>query len=179
MAEIVESKLIHGAYTVQLKAYPDNRGKFMEIFRKEWFPMRSWNALQNNRSDSRQNVVRGLHYHLNQVDYWYVPFGTVRAAMFDMRRSSPTFKAVQTVDLGQDNEIGLFIPSGVAHGFAALTDATLMYIVDQYYDPNDEFGVLWNDPDVNIQWGTENPTVSKRDAQNPRFGDIAFKDLPE
>lgn len=178
MAHISESSVIQGVYIVQLKAFSDERGRFMETFRKEWFPMRDWGAVQNNRSDSQANVVRGLHYHFNQVDYWYVPFGTVRAALFDMRRSSPTFKAVQTVEMGTANEVGLYIPSGVAHGFAALTDATLMYVVDQYYNPADEYGVLWNDPALGIDWGVTAPILSDRDAANPRLDDIPAEDWP-
>lgn len=179
MPEIIESSVIRDVLIVKLMGYEDPRGRFMETFRKEWFPMRTWGQIQSNRSDSRANVVRGLHYHRNQVDYWYVPFGKVRAGLFDMRRNSPTFKAVQTVDMGDEDEIGLFIPIGVAHGFAALTDATLFYIVDQHYDSSDEFGVLWNDPMINMPWGITDAIVSKRDAENSTLAELAEDQLPE
>ncbi len=179
MPVIQESDLIQDVQIVQLKSYADERGRFLETFRKEWFPQRSWDNIQTNRSDSQANVLRGLHYHHRQVDYWYVPFGTLRAALFDMRPNSPTYKAVQTIEMGETNEIGLFIPIGVAHGFVSLTPATLMYLVDNYYDSTDEYGVLWNDPAVNMPWGVTNPILSGRDAENPLLADIPAADLPK
>lgn len=179
MPVIRESDLIQDVQIVELKSYADNRGRFLETFRKEWFPQRSWDIMQSNRSDSHANVLRGLHYHHRQVDYWYVPFGTVRAALFDMRPHSPTYQTVQTIEMGETNEIGLFIPIGVAHGFVSLTPATLMYIVDNYYDSTDEYGVLWNDPAVNMPWGVVDPIISDRDAQNPLLADISAENLPK
>ena len=81
--------------------------------------------------------------------------------------------------MGEDKDLGLFIPIGVAHGFVTLTDATLTYIVDNYYDSTDEFGVIWNDPALNIDWGIETPILSDRDTKNPRFQDIPSTDLPK
>ncbi len=130
MTEIVPSTQIAGVKFAVLKPFADERGRFMETFRKEWFPERTWEIVQTNRSDSRAGVLRGLHYHFRQVDYWYVPAGRVRAGLADLRRSSPTFGRAELVDLGDDNQMGLFIPPGVAHGFLALTDATLTYLVD-------------------------------------------------
>jgi len=71
------------------------------------------------------------------------------------------------------------VPIGVAHGFLALTDATLTYLVDNYYDGADEFGLAWNDPALNLPWGVEAPLLSSRDAQNPLLKDIPATDLPE
>ena len=179
MTQIHESEIIAGVYLVQLKAFEDQRGRFIETFRKAWFPQRTWDILQTNRSDSKANVLRGLHYHHNQVDYWYVPHGLIRAALFDMRPTSPTYGKVQTIEMGDEHQIGLFIPIGVAHGFVALTDATLTYLVDNYYDSTDEFGVLWNDPTVNMPWGVDAPILSDRDANNPRLRDIPTAHLPK
>jgi dTDP-4-dehydrorhamnose 3,5-epimerase len=78
-----------------------------------------------------------------------------------------------------DDQLGLFIPIGVAHGFLALTDATLTYVVDNYYDGRDEFGVAWNDPDLGLDWGTSTPTISPRDQANPRLRDIPAAALPK
>ncbi|MCI0713262.1 MAG: dTDP-4-dehydrorhamnose 3,5-epimerase [Chloroflexi bacterium] len=177
MPDIQESNKIQGVQIVKLHGFEDNRGRFMETFRKEWFPQRTWENLQTNRSDSKANVLRGLHYHFHQVDYWYVPFGNIRAALLDIRPLSPTYLATQTIDL--DNETGLFIPVGIAHGFVALTDVTMMYVVDNYYDSTDEYGVRWNDAAINMPWGVENPMVSDRDASNPLFADIPPEHLPE
>ena len=176
MPDIQESSQIRDVQIVRLRGFEDSRGRFMETFRKEWFPERTWENLQANRSDSRANVLRGLHYHFHQVDYWYVPFGSLRAALLDLRPTSPTYLASQTIDM--DNELGLFIPVGIAHGFVALTDVTLMYVVDNYYDSTDEYGVRWNDPAINMPWGVENPILSDRDANNPLLADISQEHLP-
>ena len=90
MNHIQESKIIKGVFTANLRVFEDNRGRFLETFRKEWFPQRSWKIIQTNRSDSEAGVLRGLHYHAKQVDYWYVPSGAIRAGLCDLRFSSPT-----------------------------------------------------------------------------------------
>lgn len=172
MAEIVKSSRIIGVKFAHLKAFADERGRFMETFRKEWFPERSWEIIQTNRSDSKAGVLRGLHFHNLQVDYWYCPAGRVRVALADVRPDSPTYKAIETVEIGDDNQMGVFIPVGVAHGFVALTDATLTYLVDNYYTGSDEFGVAWDDPDLGIDWGVEKPILSGRDQQNPRLAEL-------
>jgi dTDP-4-dehydrorhamnose 3,5-epimerase len=178
MPHIRESTLIKDVQIVELKPFVDERGRFIESFRKAWFPQRSWQIIQTNRSDSKAGVLRGLHYHFYQVDYWYVVVGKIRVGLFDMRPDSPTCGAVQTLDMGEDNPIGLFIPIGVAHGFLALTDATLTYVVDNYYDHQDEHGVAWNDPDIAIPWGVESPLISPRDAANPFWKDIPSQKIP-
>lgn len=179
MTDIIESRQISGVYVAHLRPFGDSRGRFLETFRKAWFPQRSWDIVQTNRSDSAAGVLRGLHYHHQQVDYWYVLQGTVRAGLVDLRPSSATYMATQTIELGGGRELGLFIPIGVAHGFAALTDATLTYIVDNYYDSGqDEFGIAWNDPDVGLDWGVRTPALSARDAANPLLRDIPAASLP-
>ena len=137
MAEIIESGVIAGVKFAKLKIWADDRGRFLETFRKEWFPSRSWETIQTNCSYSQANVLRGLHYHLRQVDYWFAPRGMIRVALVDLRRSSPTRGASQTLEIGEDNPMGVFIPIGIAHGFVALSDATLTYLVDNYYDKKD------------------------------------------
>lgn len=177
---IKESENIAGIQIATLREFPDERGVFSEIFRREWFPQVSWDKLQSNRSKSKANVVRGLHYHFKQVDYWYVPQGRIRAALLDLRPSSPTFKQTQTIEMGEENNIGLFIPVGVAHGFYAHTDCILTYYVNNYYDNSDEFGVKWDDPAFSIDWGnTEIPLISDRDAENPLMADIPADIMPE
>jgi dTDP-4-dehydrorhamnose 3,5-epimerase len=114
----------------------------------------------------------GLHYHLHQADDWYVPRGRARVVLHDLRQGSPTDGATLMLDIGEGNEVGVFIPPGVAHGFAALTDMTITYLVDQYYNPDDELGVAWDDPELRVDWGVVDPVVSKRDQTNPRRADI-------
>lgn len=173
------SERISGLYTVPIRAFADERGRFMETFRVEWFPQVSWERIQNNRSDSKAGVLRGLHFHHFQVDYWYVPSGIVRVGLADLRPSSPTYRATEVLEIGGENNVGVFIPTGVAHGFYALTDATLMYIVNQYYDGTDEHGVAWNDPDLGVAWGVESAILSGRDQQNPLLRDIPADKLPK
>ena len=172
---------INDVYTIPIQEFEDERGRFMETFRREWFPQVSWQRLQNNRSGSKAGVLRGLHYHFNQVDYWYVTKGIIRAAIVDLRRSSPTYMASATIEMGETNNIGLFIPSGVAHGFLAITDCTLIYTINNYYDGGrDEFGVAWNDPALSLDWQYDGtPNLSKRDQQNPFLKDIAEGNLPK
>ncbi|GIV79529.1 MAG: dTDP-4-dehydrorhamnose 3,5-epimerase [Litorilinea sp.] len=178
MVEIVESDQIAGVKFVRLRAYSDERGRFMETFRKEWFPERSWEIVQCNRSDSEAGVLRGLHYHHRQVDYWHVTQGQIRVGLADLRVGSPTFGAVETVEVDAARPMGIFIPSGVAHGFLTLSPATLTYVVDNYYDGQDEKGVAWNDPTLGIPWGVQEPLLSPRDRQNPLLADIPRQALP-
>lgn len=179
MSQIQESTFIKDVQLVTLTPYADERGRFMETFRKEWFPQRSWEIVQTNRSDSMAGVLRGLHYHFQQVDYWYVVNGRIRVGLCDLRPTSPTYRASQTIEMGAENQLGLFIPTGVAHGFVALTDATLIYLVDNYYDGADEYGVAWNDPEIGLAWGVESPLLSGRDAANPRLKEIPPSKLPQ
>jgi dTDP-4-dehydrorhamnose 3,5-epimerase len=178
MAEIVASTIIPGVKLARFKRLSDERGHFVETFRKEWFPERNWDIVQGNRSDSIPGVLRGLHYHHQQVDYWQVAAGSIRAGLADLRRGSPSFGAVQTFDLDAHSFTGLLIPVGVAHGFYAQTQATLLYLVDNYYTGQDEFGVAWDDPDLAIEWGVDTPLLSGRDRQNPRLRDIPESRLP-
>ena len=171
---------IRGVMTVALRAFGDGRGRFMETFRKEWFPQANWQRLQNNRSDSVAGALRGLHYHFRQVDYWYATRGVIRVGLVDLRRSSPTYLTAATIDIGEDNLLGIFIPEGVAHGFAALTDCTLMYIVNNYYDGGaDEYGIAWDDPQIDINWGVQDPCLSDRDRSNPLIADLPDDAQPQ
>ncbi|MCA9940544.1 MAG: dTDP-4-dehydrorhamnose 3,5-epimerase family protein [Anaerolineales bacterium] len=178
MPVFTESHLINGVILAQLQPFGDERGRFIETFRKSWFPQRRWEIVQTNRSDSAAGVLRGLHYHHRQVDYWYPLAGSLRVGLADLRPSSPTYMACQTIDIGADHTQGLFIPIGVAHGFLALTDVTLCYIVDNYYDGADEFGVRWDDPALNVAWGVSHPILSPRDACNPFLQNIPAAHLP-
>lgn len=176
MANFIQSEMIEGVMIVEPTVHSDERGYFVETYRREWFDL-GREMIQGNRGNRQAGAVVGLHYHLHQADYWYVPSGHVRAVLHDLRVGSPTDGATQVVDMGEidgaeNNHVGLFIPPGVAHGFASITDCTLTYLVDGYYNPADELGVLWNDPAVDADWGVENPILSQRDADNPRREDI-------
>ena len=120
----------------------------------------------------RPGALVGLHYHLHQADYWYVPFGNARVVLHDLREGGPTDGATLELDLTGDNHMGVFIPPGVAHGFAAITDMVITYLVDGYYNPADELGVLWNDPAIAADWGVTDPILSARDQSNPLRADL-------
>jgi dTDP-4-dehydrorhamnose 3,5-epimerase len=176
MAKITESDSIAGVWVVEPDLHGDDRGLFIETYRREWFPQ-GREMLQGNRGDRKQGSVVGLHYHLHQADYWYVPFGTARVVLHDLRTGSPTDGATLVLDLGRradgtHDHRGVFIPPGVAHGFAALTDMTITYLVDGYYNPNDELGVAWDDDEIAADWGVADPIVSARDQKNPKRRDI-------
>jgi dTDP-4-dehydrorhamnose 3,5-epimerase len=120
-----------------------------------------------------------LHYHHRQIDYWYVTNGLLRTGLVDIRRQSPTYLNTFVIEMGGENDVGLFIPSGVAHGFYAITDATLTYVIDNYFDGGaDEHGVAWNDPQFELDWGITDPLISHRDANNPILKEIAEGDMP-
>ena len=173
---ILESETIAGVYLVEPALHGDDRGVFVETYRREWFP-EGREMIQGNRADRQASCIVGLHYHLHQADYWYVPNGRARIVLHDLRDGSPTAGATLTFDLGQradgsHNHQGVFIAPGVAHGFGALTDVTLTYLVDGYYNPADELGVAWDDPEIGADWGITEPILSGRDQKNPRRADL-------
>jgi len=171
MANVVASDVIAGVYIVEPVVHGDARGFFVETYRRAWIPG-AREMIQANRGDRQAGAVVGLHYHLHQADYWYVPFGSCRVVLHDLRAGSSTDGATQTVDIGRradgtHDHRGIYIPPGVAHGFAALSDMTITYLVDGYYNPIDELGVAWDDPAIGADWGVTDPVLSGRDRQNP------------
>ena len=171
---------IAGVVATELQAFGDDRGRFSEMFRDEWFPERAWQQVQVNRSHSVAGTLRGLHYHHKQADYWHCLVGALRVGLYDLRRASPTNGVAQALELTGDRLAGLLIPPGVAHGFYAVTDLTLIYVVDSYYDGADELGVAWDDPALGLDWGLGEcqPIVSERDANNPLLADLDPASLP-
>jgi dTDP-4-dehydrorhamnose 3,5-epimerase len=170
-ATVTESDQIAGVWLVQPQIHGDPRGLFIETYRREWFP-HGREMLQGNRANRQQGAIVGLHYHLHQADYWYVPVGTARVVLHDLREGGPTDGATLSLDLSGENHAGVFIPPGVAHGFGALTDMVITYLVDGYYNPADELGVAWDDPAIAGDWGVTEPVLSERDRTNPRRADI-------
>lgn len=171
MPRLEESPVIAGVVVVTPDSHGDERGRFVETYRREWFPGGK-EMVQANRSDKQAGAVVGLRYHRRQADYWYVPRGRARVVLHDLRQGSPTEGATLTLEIGDHNEQGVYIPPGVAHGFAALTDLTITYLVDGYYNPADELGVAWDDPDIGAAWGVTDPVLSRRDQSNPRRAEI-------
>lgn len=176
MADVQPHPGIEGVFVVEPDVHGDERGLFVETYRRSWFPGQR-EMIQANRADRTAGAVVGLHYHLHQADYWYVPAGSARVVLHDLREGSPTDGATVSIDLGErpDGSFchdGIFIPPGVAHGFAALSDLTITYLVDGYYNPADELGVAWDDPAVGADWGVADPVLSERDRANPERAGI-------
>ncbi len=176
MATITESDIIDGVYVVDPVVHGDKRGFFVETYRRAWIPQ-GREMVQGNRGDRQAGCIVGLHYHLHQADYWYVPNGRARVVLHDLRTGSDTDGATLELDLGIGEDgvhphQSVYIPPGVAHGFASLTDMTITYLVDGYYNPTDELGVAWDDPEIGADWGVTDPILSDRDAANPRRAEI-------
>jgi dTDP-4-dehydrorhamnose 3,5-epimerase len=166
VADIVESERIAGVHVVTPSIHGDQRGLFIETYRREWFPG-GREMIQGNRANRQAGALVGLHYHLHQADYWYVPIGHARVVLHDLREGGPTDGATLELDLTGENHVGVYIPPGVAHGFAAITDMVITYLVDGYYNPADELGVAWDDPAIGADWGVTDPILSARDQANP------------
>jgi dTDP-4-dehydrorhamnose 3,5-epimerase len=177
MPSISQSELIADVWIVDPDGHGDGRGTFYETYRRSWFPL-GREMVQGNRSDKAAGAVVGLHYHLHQADYWLCPRGTARVVLHDLRQGSPTEGATEHLELSEANCRGVFVPPGVAHGFASLTDLTLTYLVDSYYNPDDELGVAWDDPVIAADWGVTDPTLSDRDQKNPTRDNIPANRLP-
>jgi len=171
MPTVTESERIAGVHVVEPTIHGDQRGLFIETYRREWFP-NGREMVQGNLANRQRGAVVGLHYHLHQADYWYVPVGTARVVLHDLREGGPTDGQTLELDLTGENHVGVLIPPGVAHGFAAVSDMVITYLVDGYYNPADELGVAWDDPAVGADWGVTEPLLSERDQANPRRADL-------
>src|SRR5215471_9185440 len=115
------SERIAGVHIVSFRAFADPRGYFFESYRRSWIPgVRD--MVQGNCSFSKAGVLRGLHYHLKQADFWMLPWGRVRVGLYDLRASSPTRGVGERLEIAGDHPLGLYIPKGVAHGYYAVED---------------------------------------------------------
>ncbi len=168
---LIDSQTIQGVVVVEPDPHGDERGRFVETYRRSWFPA-GREMIQANRSEKLSGALVGLHYHLHQADYWYLLRGKARVVLHDLRSGSPTDMSTQIVELDGEEDRGIFIPPGVAHGFAAVTDVLLWYLVDAYYNPADELGLAWDDPDVGADCGIDSPVLSVRDQSNPLRSEI-------
>jgi len=159
--------------SIEPKVYGDERGFFMEVFHSEQFVKAGINShfVQDNHSGSTQGILRGLHYQIKHVQGKLVRVvaGHVFDVAVDLRRSSPTFGQWIGQHLSAQNKLQMWIPEGFAHGFYVLSDwAEVVYKVTDYYAPQWECTLLWNDPDVGIDWplmSGEHPILSAKDAE--------------
>ena len=156
--------------------FGDDRGFFMESYNQKLFEELtglSVTFVQDNHSRSRQGVLRGLHYQIEnaQGKLVRVVSGAVFDVALDIRKSSPTFGKWVGVELSENNRRQLWLPPGFAHGFLTLTpSADFLYKTTDYYAPEHERSILWNDPDIGINWPLEHqPQLSDKDRSAPRL----------
>lgn len=179
---LYETCKIQGAILITPKIWGDSRGYFFESYRADEFEQNIGKIVfvQENQSLSTKNVVRGLHFQRGtaaQAKLLRIVEGTVRDVFVDLRLNSPTFGQWDSVTLNNTSNIELFLPRGLAHGFAVLSDyAVLQYRCDNYYSPKDEDGLAWDDPTLAIDWGVNRDVaiLSEKDKHRPLLAD-AYK----
>lgn len=170
--KVTETRL-PGVLLIEPDVHGDERGFFIETFAVERYRKRGGITLpfvQDNQSRSRRGVLRGLHAQRQHPQGKLVRAarGEVFDVVVDIDQSSSTFGVWVGVTLSDDNHHQLWIPPGYAHGFLVLSEtADFEYKCTDYYYPDDEIGVAWNDPDIGIDWPTKNPVVSARDSAWP------------
>lgn len=148
---------IEGVYIIEPRAFGDNRGYFMETYNQAAFKMAGleYNFVQDNQSKSKKGVLRGLHFQKNhpQAKLVRVLEGEVFDVAVDLRKNSSTYGRWVGVILSDTNKKQFLIPRGFAHGFLVLSEsATFAYKCDELYHPEDEGGIMYNDPLINIKW---------------------------
>ena len=164
-------------FIIEPKIFADSRGYFYESFSEKNFIEKVCNThfVQDNESKSSYGVLRGLHFQkppYAQSKLVRVIKGAVLDVAVDIRKSSPTFGKYVAVELTEENKKQLFIPRGFAHGFVVLQDDTIFqYKCDNYYAPQSEGGLMWNDSDLNIDWKipADKILLSEKDTKNPLF----------
>lgn len=151
---------VEGVFIIEPKVFGDNRGYFMETYNYEDFAAAGLDMkfVQDNQSKSKKGVLRGLHLQKKnpQGKLVRVIKGEVYDVAVDLRKDSPTYGKYVGVILNEENKKQFYVPEGFAHGFVVLSEeAEFTYKCTDFYDPSDEGGVLWNDPDINIAWPIE------------------------
>lgn len=180
--KLIETKL-PGVRIIEPQVFEDARGFFFETYHQERFAQLGIAAtfVQENHSLSRKGVLRGLHYQLEhpQAKLCRVVRGEVFDVVADIRLGSPTFGRWTGLALSASNRREIFIPKGFAHGFVVRSEeAEFIYKCDDFYHPEDECGVIWNDSQLAIRWGIERPELAPRDASYLPLSRIAKDRLP-
>ena len=180
--EIIETSL-PGVLVVKPRIFADPRGFFMETYRENVLAAAGIRErfVQDNHSHSSCGVLRGLHYQLRnpQAKLCRVAQGAVLDIAVDVRLGSPQFGKWVSVLLSAENHLQLYIPKGFAHGFAVRSEtADFLYKCSDYYDASDDRGVLWNDPEIAIDWQTPSPVLSNKDSGYLPLAKIARDQLP-
>ena len=175
------STSIEGVFLIDVKCYTDERGSFMETYHEEAFRTAGLNYrfVQDNQSSSRKGVLRGLHFqkHYAQAKLVRVLQGEVFDVAVDLREGSKTYGKWVGEILSAENHRQLMIPRGFAHGFLVLSDtAVFAYRCDEFYHPEDEGGILWNDPALGITWPTDGAVIiNEKDKNRPTLAECGYR----
>ena len=175
--EIIKTS-IEGLLIIKPDVFKDERGYFFESYNKERFAKEGLEMtfVQDNESKSNKGVLRGLHFQrppFAQGKLVRVVKGSVMDVAVDIRKDSPTYGKWESRILSEDNKEMFWIPEGFAHGFVTLEDNTVFtYKCTNVYNKESEGSIRWNDPDININWNIDNPTLSEKDRISPLFNDL-------
>jgi len=172
-----------GVMLVQPRMFPDARGYFAESYHAEKYAQAGISKpfVQDNYSFSRKGVLRGLHSQVRQPQgkLVFAVQGEIFDVAVDVRRGSPTFGRWEAHVLSSTNGHQLYVPEGFVHGFVVLSETALvMYKCTALYNPQDEQGVAWNDPDIGIAWPVDHPVLGPKDTNLPRLRDLPPERLP-
>lgn len=159
----------------ELVVHGDERGRVLEGWRDEWTP---FTVRQLTEGRAAAGVLKGLHLHYRQWDWWRVVTGRMLVGLYDARPDSRTLGATMLFEINPEHPTAVGIPPGVAHGYYALSDLEMIYLLSETYDPDDEFGIHWSS--VGLEWpfladGSE-PVVSERDVNLPPVGQFEFRE---
>ena len=181
---IVKETTLPGVLLIEPRVFSDARGMFWETYQAARYAEAgiSVTFIQDNCSRSVKGTLRGLHYQLRhpQAKLVWVTGGEVFDVVVDLRRGSPTFGRWFGVTLSGDQPRQMYIPPGFAHGFCVVSEfADFAYKCSDFYVPDDERGILWNDPDMGIAWPIAEPLLSAKDRTYPSLKSVAPGDLPQ
>ena len=173
---LMKTKL-EGVYILEPRVFGDERGWFMETYSKIKTPeIANCDFVQDNHSYSKEKgILRGIHFQNGehaQAKLVRCIRGAVLDVAVDLRKGSPTYMQWEAVELSAENKKQFFIPRGFGHGFLTLTeDVEFVYKTDNYYNYESDRSIIWNDPEIGVDWGTENPVLSGKDSSAPRLRD--------
>ena len=166
-----------GLIIIEPRVFSDERGYFYESFKQQDYALLGIpNFVQDNISRSKKNTLRGLHFQIGvhaQGKLVFVTRGSVLDVVVDIRRDSPSFGQSFSITLNDENHRQMYIPPGFAHGFCVLSEeADFIYKCTTHYQPGTEGGICWNDPELNIDWPTNEPILSPKDKLHPTLAEL-------
>jgi dTDP-4-dehydrorhamnose 3,5-epimerase len=178
--KVTESRL-KGVYLIKPRVFEDSRGFFLETYNRDRYRDHGIDAdfVQDNYARSPRGILRGMHYQIkhSQAKLVWVPEGEVYDVVVDLRKDSLTFGQWDGYTLSSKNKHQLFVPTGFAHGYCVTSEtADFMYKCSDFYYPEDEGGLIWNDPKVGIEWPIEDPVLSEKDQNNPTLEKTVLPD---